>query len=136
MAEETLVKEPLTTEMIEAGAALTRQLDAQKWPLAASLWLFAHDDNEWKLILASPAVTQGGPKAAYDAVSQALSTLQQHFTDLSHITVVGPDHPIVSLLASAITTGDAVAGIRFSKNTINGHFIDDAYLYRLTRTAA
>ncbi|HYI10668.1 MAG TPA: hypothetical protein VEK57_16525 [Thermoanaerobaculia bacterium] len=136
MAEEILVKEALTDEMIRAGYALTRQLEESGWPLSASLWFFEADQNDWKLILASPAVTSGGPKAAYDTVSQALSALHQHFTDLKHITVVPPDHPVVRLLASAVSTGPTNRGMRFSKNTINGRFIDDAYLYRVTPTAA
>jgi hypothetical protein len=135
MAEETLVKEQLTDEMIQAGEALTRQLDRVGWPVAASLWLFEPDDNEWKLMLASPTVTGGGPKAAYDAVSKALSALHEHLTSLQHIRVVDPNHPIIRLLASAVSTGQTISGIRFSKNTINGRFIDDAYLYRVNAAA-
>lgn len=136
MAEETLVKEQLTEEMIRAGDALTRQLDRVGWPVFASLWLFEPDDNEWKLMLASPTVTEGGPKAAYDAVSRALSALHEHLTSLKHIRVVEPNHPVVRLLASAVSTGPVITGIRFSKNTINGRFIDDAYLYRVNAAAA
>jgi len=134
MAEETLVKETLTDSMIKEGAALTQQLDVVGWPLSASFWLFDPEENEWKLFLASPTVTVVGPKAAYDAVSQALTALDEHFTSLKHIKVVDPGHPVVGLLALAIQTGPVIAGIRFSKNTINGRFIDDAYLYRIAAT--
>lgn len=135
MAEETLVKEQLTDEMIQAGAALTRQLDHAGWPVSASLWFFEPDDNEWKLMLASPTVTGSGPKAAYDAVSEALSALNEHLSRLQHIRVVAPNHPIIRLLATAISTGPTIGGIRFSKNTINARFIDDAYLYRVNPAA-
>lgn len=36
MAEATLVKEVLTDDMIAAGAAVTRTLDAAGWPIVAS----------------------------------------------------------------------------------------------------
>jgi hypothetical protein len=45
-----------------------------------------------------------------------------------------PESPLVDLLSMAIqTAADAVAGVRFSNNTINGHLIPDAYIYRLSR---
>ena len=46
MAAETVVKEILTQEMIQAGAALTRQLD-EAHPVCASLWLYILDKNLW-----------------------------------------------------------------------------------------
>jgi hypothetical protein len=39
--------------------------------------------------------------------------------------------PLIALLKAAISTGKGVGGIRFSRNTINGHYIEDAYIYRL-----
>jgi uncharacterized protein YbjQ (UPF0145 family) len=45
-----------------------------------------------------------------------------------------PENALIELLSTAIQTpADAVAGIRFSNNTINGQLIPDAYIYRLTR---
>jgi hypothetical protein len=131
MAEEALVKEFLTENMVRGGEALTRKLDELGWPVVASFWYFEPDDNRWKLMIASPKVNLDGPKEAYEAIQGALSTLQDHFTDLQYITVVQPDHPIVQTLAAAIPTGPAIVGMRFSQNTINGRFIDDAYLYRV-----
>ncbi len=40
MAEETLVKEILTKEMIQAGADLIRRLDEAHLEVNASLWLY------------------------------------------------------------------------------------------------
>jgi hypothetical protein len=52
------------------------------------------------------------------------------------IGLLPPDNPIVSVLGAAIQTApDAVAGIRFSNNTINGQLVPDAYIYRLTAPA-
>jgi hypothetical protein len=63
MAEETLVKEMLTDEMKKAGAELTRKLDEAKWPVTASFWYFVSDDNQWKLIVASPKLESEGPNS-------------------------------------------------------------------------
>jgi hypothetical protein len=136
MAEEPLVKESLTEEMKKAGADLTRKLDEAKWPVVASFWLFIAEENEWKLFLASPKLVSDGPKNAYEAISDALSTLREHFPTLESISVMPPNHELVRALRSAIQTGWTIGGIRFSKNTINGRFIDDAYLYRVAPETA
>ena len=136
MAEESLVKEALTEAMKTGGAELTRRLDEAKWPVVASFWYFVPDDNRWKLILASPRVVSDGPKHSYEAISRALSTLRESFGSLENISVVPPSHDLVRTLASAIQTGWTISGIRFSKNTINGRFIDDAYLYRIAPESA
>jgi SAM-dependent methyltransferase len=36
------------------------------------------------------------------------------------------------VLCIALRTGDGISGIRFSKNTSNGHFIEDRYIHRNT----
>ena len=77
MAQDTVVKEPLTEAMIRAGAELTRRLDELRWPVFASLWLYLSEGNQWRLMLASPLVASGAilescvlageKKAAYPA---------------------------------------------------------------------
>jgi hypothetical protein len=138
MAEETVVKEALTDSMKRGGEELTRRLDEAQWPVVASFWYFVREHNRWNLILASPKVLSDGPKDSYAAVNRVLSTVHEYFASLESITVVPPTDDLVRTLASAIQTGSgsAISGIRFSKNTINGHFIDDAYLYRLTPNTA
>ena len=54
---------------------------------------------------------------------------------LSDIEVVEPRHYLVSLLRIAVNTGPTINGIRFTKNMINGHFIHDAYIYRMSDRA-
>lgn len=135
MAEEIVVKEPLTLDMIEAGEALTRQLDSDGWPVTAAFWLFDAEASDWRLMFASPKAADG-PQAAYSAVAKALAALQQSLQSLGHITVVEPDHPIVRALASIVPAGRSVEGRRLSRHAFQGRYIDDAYLYRVTPSAA
>ena len=130
MAEATLVKEVLTDDMIAAGAAVTRALDAAGWPVVASLWLFDAESNQWRLVLASPTVTQTGPLAAYRRVGEALGALNLALP-LGGLSVVPPDDPTVRALASAFRPGMHIEGRRVSRTAINGLFVDDAYLYRI-----
>lgn len=136
MAEDTLVKEALTEEMKTAGAELTRKLDEAKWPVSASFWYFEPDENRWKLIVASPRLETDGPRRSYEAISNAVGTLREHFDGLGFIAVVAPGNPVVRTLALAVSTGPAIAGIRFSKRMVDGHYIDDAYVYRVTPPVA
>ncbi len=136
MAEETVVKEALTEEMKVAGAALTRALDEANWPVVASFWYYKSDDNRWKLMLASPRVSTDGPKEAYGAVIDALDALHQPRSNINHITVITPDHPIVRALASEVQTGWTIVGMLHTARAIDGRYIDDAFLYRMASESA
>jgi hypothetical protein len=134
MAEEAVVKESLSKEMIQAGADLTRRLDDARLRINASLWLYIPDSNLWRLIIASPAVREDGPKKVYQKIQSVLSKMAENelTIPLKDIRVIEDNDSLISLLRTAIRTGDGIFGERFSKNTINGHFIEDAYIYRMT----
>jgi hypothetical protein len=133
MAEKTVVKEVLTDEMIEAGAELTRRLDLTSLSVNASLWLYSPESGIWRLIIASPEVATSGPKKAYRKIRSVLFEKPEGLGGmvLSDISVVEDYDPLISLLSTAVRTENGISGIRFSRNTINGQFIDDAYIYRL-----
>lgn len=134
MAEETLVKEILTKEMIQAGADLVRRLDEAHLAVNASLWLYIPDINLWRLVIASPAVKEEGPKKIYQKIQSVLSQASDDAfkVTLSDISVVENSDPLITLLRTSVTTGIGISGLRFSRSTINGHFIEDAHLYRVT----
>ena len=133
MVENVLVKEILNESMIKAGEELTRILDQMSWPVTASLWFYFLEENQWKLLLASPSVGKSGPKRAYQSIQEALGKFQQGIPKigLQDVVVTDESNPLISLMKIAIQTGDGISGIRFSKNVINGQVIEDAYIYRL-----
>ncbi|CAN2047251.1 hypothetical protein GMMP1_450001 [Candidatus Magnetomoraceae bacterium gMMP-1] len=51
--------------------------------------------------------------------------------ELQDIQVVDVSHHVISLIQMMINTGKNIFGIRFSKNAINGKYIDDAFIYRM-----
>ena len=132
MAENTVVREQLTDGMIEAGAKLTSKLDEIGLPVTAALWLFVPDLNEWRLLFASPDVSSRGPRTVYEQISRGVDQLgaEASAVPLSIIGLLDADADLVRLLKVAIRTGPGVSRVRFSKNVINGHFIDDALIYR------
>ncbi len=82
MAEETMVKETLTKEMIEAGADLTHRLDEAHLRVSASLWLYTPDSNLWRLIIASPAVRKDGPKKVYQKIQSVLPKISDNVSTI------------------------------------------------------
>ncbi|MBI2821769.1 MAG: hypothetical protein HYX74_06045 [Acidobacteria bacterium] len=132
MAENAVVKEQLTGAMIDAGAELTAKLDEIGLHVTSAFWLFMPELNEWRLLFASPEVTSKGPRNVYEKIGQAIDQLGARAAPvpLSVVGVLDPDADVVRLLKVAVETGPGVKRIRFSKNVINGHFIDDALIYR------
>jgi hypothetical protein len=129
MVEETLVKENLDDAMIREGAALTRKLEEQGWPVVAAFWFFDRAENRWSLFFASPRVATDGPKGSYEAISQALSGLSSFF-GLQFITVVSPHHELVKTFAALSHMPTVSVPTRVSRTVIDGRYIDDAYVYR------
>jgi hypothetical protein len=132
MAENTVVKEQLTDEMIEAGAALTQKLDDLGVQIPVAMWFFEPEINEWRLLFASPQVSAEGPQVVYRKIHEARQALGPEAERLpfSAIGLLATNHRLVQLLRSALRTGPGVSRVRFSKNVINGQFIDDALIYR------
>lgn len=133
MAENTVVKDQLTDAMVEAGAELTRKLDQVGLHTDAAFWLFMPETNEWRLLFASPEVSTQGPRSVYKQIRLALQQLgdKASATPLSVIGLLDDDAELIRLLKIAIRTGPDISRIRFSKNVINGHFIEDALIYRV-----
>ncbi len=132
MAENTVVKEQLTDEMIDVGAKLTQKLDELGLEIPVAMWFFLSDINEWRLYFASPKVATEGPQGIYRKIEDARATLgpEADRLPLSAIGLMDTNHQLVQLLRQALRTGPGVSRVRFSKNVINGQFIDDALIYR------
>lgn len=133
-----MVETQLTPDLVREGAVLIQKLDQAGVPPVAAFWLYSPDTNTWTLFLADARVGSEGPRVVYRAVQKALRALRNEVTHLSleDVAVEKPDAPLVALLSRAIRKDTGIGGVRFSRTAIDGHLIDDAYVYRLKRTAA
>ena len=134
MAEEVLVKESISTEMIAAGERLARHLNVSELPIDALLWFYSPEENSWRYLVASPEVSRLGPKAVYQKIRgiiEQLSDKEGEIVPWDDIFVVDSNDPFIQLLRQGIRTGDDIAQIRFSRNVVNGVLIEDAYIYKL-----
>jgi len=133
MVKEMVVKESLSSELISAGAELTRQLDDARLLIDACLWFYTTDSNAWRFIIASPEVRAHGPKWMYKKIQTVIFKMppEQPTIPLKDISVVDDQDPLIALLRVLIRTGDEISNIRFSQIVINGALIEDAYIYRI-----
>ncbi len=131
MAEEVLVTEYLSKEMIEAGLNLLKQLDKNNLDIRKAFWLYNSDEKRWKLVIISDLVDKEGPKFFYNKVIEVNNRLTDTTVSLNDIEAAGDNHKIAKLLGIIIGgTNKSFIGARLSKNTINGVFIEDVYMYR------
>ncbi len=133
MAEEILVKESLAKEMIEAGAELTRKLDEADVDVQASLWLYLVEPNLWRLVIAEPKVRTDGAMRIYKTIQSLISKIpeDQPKVMLKDISVLETNAPLISALRKLRKTRKKLAGMRLSREYVNGQFIEDAYVYRM-----
>lgn len=133
MAENAVVKEQLTSAMVDAGAELVRKLDEMGISTTAALWLFELEVNEWRLVFASPEVATRGPREVYEKICQAVEQLKDKASaaPFSAIALLDADADLIRVLRVAHKTSSGVSRIRVSKNAVNGHYIDDALIYRV-----
>jgi hypothetical protein len=116
---------------VEAGKSLVSELDRAGFPVRSAFWLYSNDDESWRLVIASPLVRQFGPKEGYKRLRSLLHRVQGMHLNLSEISLVKDNEPLVDLLRKAVHT-EGVSEIRFSGNSVNGVMIDDALIYRST----
>lgn len=122
---------------IRRGERLVEQLDKTEFQPQAAFWLYRPEPGQWRLILSSPFVQQNGPIASYTLIQSALDSLDpQDRLDLADIGILNPDDHLVRALGLAIGTSPGISEIRFSGNTISGIYVQDAYIYRMTRPPA
>lgn len=119
---------------IELGKSILSLLDQKGVCPTAFLWFYLPDNNSWRLVIASKKFDNKDQKDNYqDFIKTFGSEKSIKEVDLSNITILSGQNDLLSLLKVAIKTPhDATDGIKFTSNVINGVFIDDAYIYRLS----
>jgi len=115
-----------------AGRHLVEALDGAHFPVTAALWLYNPEANDWRLLIVSPGVSGNNLSQAFTQLHQIAKGLPEFPLLLSAVSLIEPDDPLIVQLRKARKTGPKdIAGIRFSRNVIDGTYIEDAYIYRL-----
>lgn len=130
MAEEILVKESLTKEMIEAGGELLRRLEKTGLEVAAAFWLYTSETNEWRLMLACPSVDTEGLRHPYGMIWDVLYGRPDGIEGIesTDTIVLSPSETLVRALANVLGLID-IAKKRLGPTGINSIPVDDIYVY-------
>lgn len=134
MVEKVAVAQDLSPEMVKAGERLLAEFDRRQVPVSGMLWWYQAEPEIWRLIVVMPEVKSRGPVLAYQKVQSILPDMpeDQPTLGLENISVWDAEDSIISLMRKAVRIGGrGVGGVRFSRNSIDGVYIDDAYIYRL-----
>jgi hypothetical protein len=115
---------------IDLGRRVIAALSRQGIGVAVGLWAFASQSEEWQLTIATPLVDELGPLAAYGKVQKALQKagIEDEFP-LRRIFLRSPKDRVLQSLqkeSRALERED----YRLVNASIEGSFIEDAYLYR------
>jgi hypothetical protein len=116
---------------IEMGRELVRILDEAGFPVTAAAWIFFPEVEEWRLVVRTPRAEKDLLQA-FGEVARALDArgdLRSRI-DLARVKLVPPTDRMLKAIGQAVRA-EGLSTIRFSRNVINGIYIDDAVIYRL-----
>ncbi len=124
----------LVDQDIERGRRLIQALDQAGFPVVAALWYFFPEEEIWRLLIASPRVSELGPRDAYALIQDVLLKSQIDLPFYS-ISAVSPGEPLITELQFFAGTDPApFIGGTYLRNVVIGDItIDRAYVYRAER---
>ncbi len=129
MAAGTLVRSD-----IDAGLGLIRALDAGNFGVAAALWLYNGDLDSWRMVIAYGGSRKDLEKKYLEAATISADWRSSHPTepilDLSKVKITSADDKLIAGLRPVIRL-DGLGEVRFSHNTVNGIYVEDALIHRL-----
>jgi hypothetical protein len=133
MVERPVLKDVFTREMAEAGLELTRRL-VERFPVTASFWFYVTDLNSYRLFIATPIVTEKGPRAVYGEIERVLRELPEASRaalELRDITAIEDTAPLVTAISRAASTTETTTGVDFRNIGAGADFIEHLHAYRL-----
>ena len=121
-----MVKKKLVEELITDGARLLHELDRQDFPVESMFWVHLPDEDYWRLVIASPVVSQQGGAAGYRRLNELLRGMELAGITLEDISLLGPDSPqFRSFRSIARGSSRLAAGPEWIE-------LEDAIVYRWT----
>lgn len=123
----------LVEKDIESGKKLIEYLDNKNLDIKVALWLYNSEMCRWHFLISTELIDQEGARKLYFKIANYIKKIRDSINfDVDDIILTPYSSPLINLLKMVIKTGPGISGIRFQQNVINGHLIEDAYIYRLT----
>ena len=128
-----MASEPLVTSEIEGGLKLLQVLDEAQFGIKAAFWFYHSDQERWRFVIA----TEDGDRnveakylEAANAIAKARERGASDLLPLDKVKITGAKDPLVKGLGMMIRMS-GTGSVRFSRNMINGIYVEDALIHRL-----
>ncbi|MBU6372326.1 MAG: hypothetical protein KJS97_06310 [Alphaproteobacteria bacterium] len=119
----------LTDADIANGAAIVRFMEDRGHAITSAFWFYFSDQNWWRLIVATPSAEKGAHPLYLDLLRSGLPI------DSVNVAFVAPVYHLVAKLSDAVRV-EGLSTVRMSGNYLNGVYVEDALIYRLTKPTA
>ncbi|HXU36076.1 MAG TPA: hypothetical protein VN937_06900 [Blastocatellia bacterium] len=115
------------------GSKKISLIPADRFRIKAAFWWYLPEASEWRLFIATPLVDEEGPLQAFRDINTVLASRLDLHSDISlqNISVLSPKDPIIKAINKAMKILPDREGARFTRSTLNGTFVEDAFVYRL-----
>jgi len=127
-------QEALVESKIEETMRLVRQLDASALKPTFAAWYLYDDANEWRFLLASPALDALLPKQealAYRKVIDVLAQIPHDALTVSDLKLIATTDKLPTSLRMLIGTGaDSITRADCRDNMLNGVFVKHVVILR------
>jgi hypothetical protein len=117
---------------LRSGKKILKEISTSHFRVKAAFWSYSPESSEWSLVIATPLRDEKGPLEAYRDVAVVLDAHPDLNLSLQNISIVSPKDSLVKAFNKAMKIAPDPAGVRFTRSALNGIFIDDAYVYRLS----
>ena len=129
MGEKALVE-----SLVNDAVVLIRKLDELGISPTSAVWFYYEDADEWRLLIASPALDQFLPKqeaVAYEKLIEAFSNTSTTTIRISDLKLVRTDYPLLKALrVMAHTHAKGIVRLHFTDCTVDQVFVKEAVILR------
>jgi hypothetical protein len=119
----------LVESQIDDGEMLLDRLGAEGFVVRAACWVKPVEEDRWSLYIATPAVDERGPLAAYGEVLRVLRSLGKVSLTSSDIKLVGEKHPVAQGLLDILRDFSGWTSSRARRPLLGGIPVEDLYVY-------
>jgi hypothetical protein len=131
MAQEILVSEILTSEMISAGAELAPYFLSSQLPIDGLLWLYHPESETWRFVVVTPEVKTFGLTKVYEDIRSIVSNIPagKLIVPINDIFAVDSNDPLIAALRPAMVGRQ---NVKISGSLFGRVLIEGAYVYTLS----
>lgn len=118
---------------IEEGKKLLALLDQSDLEIASAFWYYRDESEVYRLAIVTPFFEKHGPRKTYEKIQKVIRNNPDVTISLSEVFPMGPNDPLNKGLRTLLTKGASdVSGERITQSVVDGIYIDDVYLYRVS----